>query len=299
MQVVPDYIKLLSYLFMITYMLSVGLETTRGRIVSILKDSKTIGFALLANLVLVPLLGVILTRVIPVPSDIKTGLLLLAIAPGGPFALNFARVSKGNIHLAVALFVLLSLLAIVITPVLAHFLFGSAGPGHNVLYPMITLSLVILVPLYAGRAIQNFTTESASEKLSKLIGTLSIVLFIVVTLLSTKIKSPAMKSVGRNGLAIMVLLVIISWGIGWILGGPEVRNRKTMAISTSLRNVGVCLLIAVHQFSATNVIVPILAFSGISIPMNMLFAIGTKLLFRDREVNELESSKQPIPKSNL
>jgi predicted Na+-dependent transporter len=164
---------------------------------------------------------------------------------------------------------------------------------------MITLSLVILVPLYAGRAIQNFTTESASEKLSKLIGTLSIVLFIVVTLLSTKIKSPAMKSVGRNSLAIMVLLVIISWGIGWILGGPEVRNRKTMAISTSLRNVGVCLLIAVHQFSATNVIVPILAFSGISIPMNMLFAIGTKLLFRDREVNELESSKQPIPKSNL
>jgi bile acid:Na+ symporter, BASS family len=129
MQVVPDYIKLLSYLFMITYMLSVGLETTRGRIVSILKDSKTIGFALLANLVLVPLLGVILTRVIPVPSDIKTGLLLLAIAPGGPFALNFARVSNGNIHLAVALFVLLSLLAIVITPVLAHFLLALQVQG--------------------------------------------------------------------------------------------------------------------------------------------------------------------------
>jgi predicted Na+-dependent transporter len=40
-----------------------------------------------------------------------------------------------------------------------------------------------------------------------------------------------------------------------------------------MRNVGVCLPIASNYFAGTDVAIPILAFSGIMIPMNMVLAV--------------------------
>jgi predicted Na+-dependent transporter len=42
-----------------------------------------------------------------------------------------------------------------------------------------------------------------------------------------------------------------------------------------MRNVGLCVPIAANYFSGTDVSVPLLAFSGIMIPMNMVFALVT------------------------
>jgi BASS family bile acid:Na+ symporter len=85
--------------------------------------------------------------------------------------------------------------------------------------------------------------------------------------------------------AAIVSLVLVSWAVGWLLGGPEVRNRKVFAISTSMRNVGVGLPIAASYFPDTDVFVPLLAFSSISIPMNFLFAFITKRMVHDTETN--------------
>ena len=61
------------------------------------------------------------------------------------------------------------------------------------------------------------------------------------------------------------------------------RNRKVLAISSSMRNVGVCLPIASNYFAGTDVSIPILAFSGIMIPMNMVFAVVTRRMVRGKE----------------
>ena len=240
MEVVPENVRILSYLFMIAYMLSVGLETKHGQIASILGEPRLIASALLANLVLVPIAGLILTRLIPVPPEFRTGLLLLALAPGGVFALNFARVSKANVPLAVALLVLLASISTVFTPAVAHFVFGGEAGGGYVFHIFLLLFLLIIVPLFVGRLIASRLVPSHAQKLSKWIGTLSIGLFVVVTLLTSKAKSLDVKSIGTNGIVFIVLLVVISWVFGWFLGGKETRNKVVMAISTSMRNVGVC-----------------------------------------------------------
>jgi len=49
-----------------------------------------------------------------------------------------------------------------------------------------------------------------------------------------------------------------------------------------MRNVGVCLPIASSYFTGTEVTVPMLAFSGIMIPMNMVFALVTGRMLRDK-----------------
>ena len=70
----------------------------------------------------------------------------------------------------------------------------------------------------------------------------------------------------------------------WLLGGTEASNRTVLAISTAMRHVGVCVRIAVLCLPGTAVLAPLLAFSGISIPMHMLFALLTGRMRRDTEV---------------
>jgi predicted Na+-dependent transporter len=50
-----------------------------------------------------------------------------------------------------------------------------------------------------------------------------------------------------------------------------------MAISTSMRNVAFCYPFALNEFAHTDVILPIIAFSAISIVMNMGLALELKL----------------------
>ena len=231
------------------------------------------GRALLANFVIIPILGVIILRFFDLPPEIRTGFLLLAIAPGGLLALQFARVSKGNRVFAVAILLVFCLLAILITPLFVYLFFPREGAGR-LPFGWLTMMLLLLIvtPLSIGRALQQFIPEHA-PKLGLWLGRFSIVIFIVAALTAGKYRSPAIKLMGTEGIAAIVLLILGAWVVGWLLGGPEIRNRKVLAISSSMRNVGVCVPIASNYFSGTDVSIPLLAFSGIMIPMNMVFAL--------------------------
>jgi predicted Na+-dependent transporter len=278
---IPEYINLLSYLFIVVYMLSVPLETSIGEILQTLGNLKLMGRALLANFVIIPILGIFIARFFDLPADIRTGFLLLAMAPGGLLALQFARVSKGNRVLAVALLFGFCLLAILITPALVLLFFPREGAGNLPFgWLILTLLLLIVLPAFAGRALQMLIPQHA-PKLGLWLGRLSIVLFMIAAVMAGRYKSPAIKLMGTNGITAIVLLIIGAWIVGWFLGGPEIRNRKVLAISSSMRNAGVCLPLASGYFAGTDVFVPMLAFSGIMIPMNMVFALVTSRALHD------------------
>jgi bile acid:Na+ symporter, BASS family len=270
---IPEYINMLGYLFVVLYMFSVPLESTRGEIIGHFKDVNLMGRALLANFVIIPALGFIITRFFDLPPDFRIGFLLLALAPGGLLALQFARVSKGNRVFAVGLLLGFCLLAILVTPVLVLLFFHREGAGRLPFgWLTMMLLLLIVVPLILGRVLQNIIPEHA-PKLGLWLGRLSIVIFIIAAVMAGRYKSPAIKLMGADGITAIVLLILGAWVLGWLMGGPEIRNRKVLAISSSMRNVGVCLPIASNYFAGTDVSIPMLAFSGIMIPMNMVFAV--------------------------
>ena len=278
----PLYVKLLMFFFVVVYMVSVTMETTRGEIITALNDRRRMGLALLANLVIVPILGFILVRLFDLRPELRIGLMMLAVSPGGLFALQFARVSKGNRVFAVALLIILSILAILITPVLAYWFFYREGPiGGPLTWLVVLFSFLVAGPLLVGRALQMRFPEVA-PKLGRRLGLFSIALFIMAALLSGRFKTPALKVIGADDIVATVVLTVTCWAVGWILGGPEIKNRKVLAISTAMRNFGVCVPLANHYFSGNEgVIASIFAYSAISIPMNMVFALVIGRTLRD------------------
>lgn len=271
----PSSIKIAIFLFLFTFLLSVALEKPKQEILALMKSS-LMGRSLFANFILLPILGLILVRLFRLPPEISLGFLMVALAPGGMLGLHFARIAKGNLAYAVGLIVPLSLLSIVITPTLIYLIFPDIAETDGFVVSLLgRLMLFIIPPFLAAQIIQHWLA-SISMTVQKLSSFLSIVLFITLTVVTSRFKILDTQALGWNGVAAIVVFIGMSWFIGWQLGGPELANRKVLAISTSMRNVAICLLIATSSVVNQNTESMMLGFNMLLTPMNLVFAEAMK-----------------------
>lgn len=265
--------SILACAFLVTAMLSVGLQTTSGDLRSVLASKGFFLRCLLANFVAVPLVGIVLTRILPLKPEAAVALLILACTPGGISALQFTTRLKGVAFFAGISAILLSLVAVFLSPALLALLRPAALP---VAIPYGMAALVIvgfhLLPLLAGVLLRS-RQELLAVKLSKVCAILSLVFFVVVLGLLMKMRKEAMNAVGMEAILYMLLFILISMAVGWLLGGPAKATRGVLATVTGMRHAGLCLLIALHAFPDPAVQSYLLAFSALMIPPNMLLTV--------------------------
>lgn len=259
--------------FLITAMMSVGLEVTAQECVATLRNQRNLIGALLANFVVVPLVGLGIARIIPMPANIETGFLLLAAAPGAVFAINFTHKMRGSVPFAAAILFLLTALSLLFTPPLARLLLNidrALTLPYN--RAISALLLYIALPMAFGLAV-NHWAHPLALKLKNPMSICAGVLFALEIVFTGALKSAAMKKVGVNGLCAMLILIIASMICGWLLGGPNDGTRRVLTISTGLRNVALCLAIAARSFPGADVDVAVIAFSSLMFPPNAVFTM--------------------------
>jgi BASS family bile acid:Na+ symporter len=267
----PSSIQIVIFLFLFTFLLSVILEKPKQEILALMKSS-LMRRSLFANFILLPILGLILMWVLRLSPEISVGFLMVALAPGGMLGLHFARVAKGNLVYAVELILLLSLLSIVITPTLIYLIFPDIKATYRFVVSLLSrLIFFIIPPFLAGQIIQHWLASIAT-RVQKLTSFLSFVFYITLTVLTSRFKVLDTQALGWNGLAAIMMFIGMAWFVGWQLGGPELSNRKVLAISTSMRNVAICLLIATSSVVNKNTEAMMLGFSVLLIPMSLVFA---------------------------
>ena len=71
----------------------------------------------------------------------------------------------------------------------------------------------------------------------------------------------------------MLMLLAGSLIIGWLAGTPSRDNRKTMALTTSLRNVGLGLVIVTGNFAGTQAVSATLAYGIVEVLGALLVAL--------------------------
>ena len=71
----------------------------------------------------------------------------------------------------------------------------------------------------------------------------------------------------------MLVLLAASLVIGWLCGAAGSDNRKTMALTTSLRNVGVGLVIVTGNFAGTPAVSAALAYGIVEVVGSLLLAL--------------------------
>jgi bile acid:Na+ symporter, BASS family len=265
--------KVLSYIFVISTMLTIGLRVTGHEILSSLNDRKLMARVLLANIVLVPLLGILIAKIFQLSADSQVGIILLACAPGGINAIQFTGKVKSHIAFAAGLLFLLNIIAILVTPLIARV---CLPPQIHVTMPYLKfagiLTAIMLLPLLAGFSIHRHLAR-LSEIFYKPLLILSNLTFVTVIILTMQVKKAAMGELGWRLVVAMLLLIVGSMIIGGLLGGAEKGARRVIATTTSMRNAALCLMLAVVGFPERNVELSVLAFMALMVPPNMLFMV--------------------------
>ena len=231
-------------------MFNVGLQSNREHLIAVLKNYGLIGRALLANFIIVPLLGVLVARLLQLNEEIATGFLLMAIAPGVPFVVvSGGRKKGGSLGFAVALAFIMPTLSVFTVPLTAQLVL-PAGSAAHVPAPHIltTLALFQLAPLIAGMLVAA-SAPSVAGKLERPVGIIFLLDAIaLIVLLGPKIIQSFTSAYGSHGIYADLALIVLSLITGWLLGGPQATYRHTLSIATALRNIGLCAVVAAADF---------------------------------------------------
>lgn len=265
--------KTLTLIFLISTMAAIGLKVTMVEIVSALRDRSLMVRSLVVNLIIVPLLGLLLVKIVPMSQDAKVGILLLAAAPGGLNAIQFTSKTKDALCYAASLLFILTLLSVLLSPVIAHFMLPIDTSFTLPYWKVVKfLLLYLLLPLLVGLGVHRVSKRIA-DMLSKPTALIGTVFFVVVVIRMLAQRKQAMAAMSKTELAVMIGFIILMMIIGWLFGGPSSQTRRILATTTSMRNAALCFVIATNGFPDTNVIVTVVAFSGLMIFPNMLFTV--------------------------
>jgi BASS family bile acid:Na+ symporter len=256
--------------FVVSSTLAVGLGLTVQQILAPLRNGRLVVLALLANFVLAPLVAIALARVLGLEEPLGVGLLLVGVAAGAPFLLKLADLAKGDMPFSVGLMVVLMVVTVGYLPIVLPLLLeGVSVNPANIASSLIVL---MLIPLAVGLALRAWHPAGAARVRAVVAPVSSISMVFVVTLTTAGHFRSMVSILGGFGILAAVIFVAISFGIGWVLGGPGADTRRVLSLGTAQRNSAAALVVASQNFSDAKVVVMITVVMIVSFAMLMPLA---------------------------
>ena len=260
-------------------MVAIGLGVTLREVAAVARDWRLLTRAALANYLLVPAATVGLLLLFHADPMVSAGFLILAACPGAPFGPPVTAIAKGSVTASVGLMILLAGSSAVLAPLLLGLLLPLLGGGVQVrIEPhklLITLLVTQFVPLCLGLLVRQ-RRPGLARRIQKPANRLGALLNLLTIMLILVAQYHTLAVIRWRGLSGMAVLLTTSLVIGWILGPSPAENRKAMMLTTSLRNVGVGLVIANGTFAGTPAVTAVIAYALVEVFGSLLVAAGCR-----------------------
>jgi bile acid:Na+ symporter, BASS family len=204
------------------------------------------------------------------------GILILAVCPGAPYAPPLTALARGGTATSVGLMVILAGSSVVIAPLLLFFLLppttGGAGLHVEPLRLLGAIMATQLLPLCCGLAVNHWRPDWAARWLAPAtaIGKVLNTATLAVMLIS---QFPRLLDIKPGGILAMLILLGVSLGAGWSAGGRRDQDRRALALTTTIRNVGLGLVIASSTFAGTSAVATVMIYGLLQLLGSFLLAL--------------------------
>jgi BASS family bile acid:Na+ symporter len=229
-------------------------------------------------MVIPPIVAGVLIALLPIDPVVKAGIMLMAVSPVPPLVPGKELGAGGRKNYAYGLYVAMALLTIISVPVVIAIVTTLYGRQDYVSIAQIaqTTFLGVLLPLAIGLAIRAMAPGFAGKTWS-IVYKISMLL-VVLAFLPVVIKVwPAVSQLVGNGtMAVMAVVTVVCMAAGHLLGGPELRDRATLAIASSVRHPGIAMSIAAIHFTDPRVSAAILLFMLVGLVVSIPYTIWVK-----------------------
>lgn len=265
-------------LFIAGVLFAAGLEVTLSQVFEPMKNARLVARALAANLLVVPLLVYGMTVVYPMEQPYTIGLLLYGFSAGAPYTPKLVNVAAGDVPNSIAATMLLTVLTILYMP----FVLPLIVPGTSIGVWEIAKPLLIqmFAPLMAGLAIRHWNGRLAAvlHGPTNVVVNATALTFLVLALVLHW--GDLTDMVGTGAITSAIVLTIVAFAIGYLLGPNRLRGRVTLGLITTARNIGAAATIATANFKDDPRVL-----ITVAVCMFVVFALAfptAKLYFKER-----------------
>lgn len=277
----PDLLKsVLLPLALIILMFGMGMTLRLADFKRVVLSPKATLLGLLCQLAGLPLLAFGLAYVFKLPADLATGLMLLALCPGGPTSNLITHLSKGDTALSVTLTAVSSVITVFTIPLLLglsmqHFL----GEAQVISLPFgktfLQLTTVTLLPVALGMWV-NAARPKLTQRLSGTVNVLSVAflaLIILAAVLKEKDLGAQFAAAGPAAIALNLCAMAVGYAVatGCALSTPQ---RRTISIEVGIQNGTLALAIALGLLESPRMAIPAVVYSL------FMFASGAYMILR-------------------
>jgi BASS family bile acid:Na+ symporter len=249
-------------------MLGMGLSLVPEDFKRITRDPKAVVVGTVCQVLLLPLIGTLITMVVPMQPEIAVGLIVLAVCPGGPSSNIMTYLAKGDVALSVTLTAVSSIVTVFTIPLITNLaLQYFLGESTEIALPIGTTTLQIflitLLPTAIGMAIRyQFpgTARRLEKQMSRLAAGL-LALVIVLLLVKEGSKLPGfLVQVGVGVLLLNLMATLAGFLAGKVFRLP-LAQQICIAIEVGIQNGTLAIAITAGLLKNPDMAVPAAIYS--------------------------------------
>lgn len=149
-------------------MLGMGLGLTWADFKRIAIAPKSVIVGLLAQLVVLPVVGFLLASIFSLSPELAVGVMVLAACPGGPTSNMVTYLAMGNVALSITLTAISSLITVFTIPLVVNFATRSfVGENVSLQLPfgetVVQIAVITLIPVALGMIIHHYAPRFAAK----------------------------------------------------------------------------------------------------------------------------------------
>ena len=275
MNFITDVILPLALAFI---MFTLGLGLSISYFSNVFKKPKNFLIGLVSQLIFLPIVGLILVIIWPLPIEIAIGVMLIAAAPGGVTSNILTFFARGDVALSVSLTAVMSLLSAVSVPIVLAISIGLIGDSslpESISLTGIALSmfLIVTLPVLLGMGVRSFFNSLTLkiEKSARFISTLLFVLVLLGAILAER--ENVVSYFAQTGLVVLVLNILMMLIAFYWSGffGTGISQKKAIAIECGLQNGTLAIFVGTTVFGGGLYIIPAATYSLIMYLTSLLF----------------------------
>ena len=275
MNFVTDVILPLALAFI---MFTLGLGLSISDFSNVFKKPKNFLVGLVSQLIFLPIVGLVLVIIWPLPIEIAIGVILIAAAPGGVTSNILTFFAKGDVALSVSLTAVMSLLSAVSVPIVLAISIGLIGDyslPESISLTGIALSmfLIVTLPVLLGMGVRSFLNSLTLkiEKSARFISTLLFVLVLLGAILAER--ENVVSYFAQTGLVVLTLNILMMLIAFYWSGffGTGISQKKAIAIECGLQNGTLAIFVGTSVFGGGLFIIPAATYSLIMYLTSLIF----------------------------
>ncbi len=236
MQFLETTLNPLVLVFTVSNLAAMGLQVKMPDVKAALQDKKALALIFVWGWVLGPVVGLLITRILPLDEPYVIVVLLTSLAPCAPFLQQMVGKANGDVGFAGALIPLVSVGTVVFMPLMAPYMItGLTISAWALAKPLL---LTILLPLMIGAVIRHYADQGATKIFPAVKGLALISTILTVIVCLVLYGKSMLNTAGEFALLSMTIFMVAVAIITYLFGfGMKQNQRSVMSLGMGTRNI--------------------------------------------------------------